>query len=69
MSKKPGFEFADESLQETKKTNAVKLSDKELDNVSAGGEETLRCSCGSDDITWNNAIGFWICNKCKNVFN
>jgi ribosomal protein L37AE/L43A len=69
MSKKTGFEFADAGLQEIKKPDSGKVSDEELDKVSAGRGNNLCCpSCGSDVIVWNNGIGFWICEKCNNVW-
>ena len=69
MSEKKSLEFANAELQEVKKPDAGKLTDKELDKVAAGRGGTLCCpSCGNDNIIWNNAIGFWICEKCKNVW-
>lgn len=70
MSKEKGFELSDVDLQELKKQNTGKLSDEELKKVNAGKGDSLCCpSCGSDKIVWNNAIGFWICDKCKNVWS
>jgi hypothetical protein len=54
--------FADAGLQGMKNPNAGKLSDEELDRVGAGRVDTINCPiCKSDDIFWNNGIGFWVC--------
>lgn len=69
MSKQERFEPENRDMNTKSGVNANKLTDKELDQVSAGTKDSAGCPrCGGMEIFFNPGIGAWICSKCNNCW-